>query len=303
MNAVRRLLRDPLLHFLAAGACLFLLFLAVKPAGKTDDPRLIVVDRASLLTFIQYRSKTFQPEVAEQRLRALKPDQLKRLVDEYVREEALYREAKSLGLESNDYIIKRRMIQKVDFIAQGFADATVEVSDERLRKYFEANSAKYREAPYLTFTHVFFSTESRPVHEATTLAQRALEELRRRKIPFSDAPKHGERFPFGVNFVERTQAHIESQFGAAMTGKLFELEPDDARWAGPFTSPYGVHLVMLVNKQNVRLPALAEIRGRVEADLRSDHIKEQSEKAITAIIKTYRVKVALDGQKITEPRE
>ncbi len=69
MERLRSFLSDPLAHFLALGLGIFLVYFAVSPDDQfNDDPRKIVVDRDALLTFIQYRTRTFQPELAEQRL-------------------------------------------------------------------------------------------------------------------------------------------------------------------------------------------------------------------------------------------
>lgn len=293
-----KFLKDPLAHFLALGLGLFLLYAAINPGGGADDdPKRIVVDRDALLTFVQYRTKTFQPKIAAARLDAMSGDKLKRLIDDYVREEALHREAKALGLGENDYVIKRRMIQKIDFITQGFAEAVIKVSEDDLKAYYEANKERYREQAFITFTHVFFKKGQRGPDEAKALAGAKLAELRDGAAPFSDAPKHGERFPYGVNYVERTRDHVESHFGKPMTRALFELEPDDGAWRGPLLSSYGAHLVMVVKKQGARLPALKEVRDRVEADLTSERKKEQSEKAIKAIVDSYSVDIELKDKK------
>ena len=173
-----KFLKDPLAHFLALGLGLFLLYAAVNPDGyRADDPKRIVVDRDGLLTFVQYRTKTFQPKLASARLDAMSGEKLKRLIDDYVREEALHREAKALGLGQNDYIIKRRMIQKIDFITQGFADAVIKVSEDELKAWYEANKERYREPAFITFTHVFFNAESRTPAEAKALAEAKLPKL------------------------------------------------------------------------------------------------------------------------------
>jgi len=292
-----KFLKDPLAHFLALGLGLFLLYGALNPGGGAgDDPKRIVVDRDALLTFVQYRTKTFEPKLAAARLDSMSGDQLKRLIDDYVREEALHREAAALGLGRNDYVIKRRMIQKVDFITQGFAEAVVKLSEDDINAYYEANRKRYSIPAFITFTHVFFGTENRTPSEAMALAQAKLAELRRQAVPFSDAPKHGERFPYGVNYVERTRDHVESHFGPETTQALFDLEPDESVWRGSFLSPYGAHLVMSVNKNDARIPALEDVRGRVEADLKSERKKAQSEKAVKAIVDTYTVEVDLKGK-------
>jgi len=286
-----------LAHFLALGLGLFLLFGMLNPdVGDPDDPKRIRVDRDALLTLIQFRAKTFQPEVAEARLESLSQEQLQLLIDDYVREEALYREALGLGLDANDYIIKRRMIQKIDFITQGFADATVEISKDDLMAYYDADRDRYREQAFITFTHIFFSTKHRSGAEAKALAEEELGTLQSIAALFSDAPKHGERFPYGVNFVERTRDHVKSHFGEDMASALFSLDPADDVWRGPFLSPHGTHLVMVIKRKDARYPPLDEVRDRVEADMNSERKKQQSEKAIQAIVDTYKIEVDLrDG--------
>ncbi len=300
-----KFLKDPLAHFLALGLGLFLLYAALNPgSGTLDDPKTIAVDRDALLTFVQYRTKTFQPKLAAARLDAMPKEKLKRLIDDYVREEALHREALALGLGRNDYVIKRRMIQKIDFITQGFAEAVIKLSENDIKAHYEANKERYREQAIITFTHVFFDTERHKPDEAAALAKAKLAELKAGPAPFSDAPKHGARFPYGVNYVERTRDQVESYFGKPMTRALFELEPDDSAWRGPFLSPYGAHLVMVVGKKEARIPPLEEMRERVEADLTSERRKEQSEKAIKAIVDSYRVEIDLkvkDAEDVSGP--
>jgi hypothetical protein len=261
-----------------------------------DDPKRIRVDRDALLTLIQFRAKTFQPEMAEARLESLSQEQLQSLIDDYVREEALYREAIALGLDANDYIIKRRMIQKIDFITQGFADVTIQISNDDLKAYYDTNRDRYREQAFITFTHVFYSTEHRTAAEAKALAEEKLATLQSDAALFSHAPKHGERFPYGVNYVERTRDYVKSHFGEDMASALFSLDPADGVWHGPFFSPHGTHLVMAVKRKDARYPPLDEVRDRVAADLTSERRKAQSEKVIKAIVETYKIEVDLrDG--------
>lgn len=289
-----RIVKDPLIHFLAIGAALFVLYGLLNPQSDVaNDPKRIVVDRDALLTHLQYRMRAFEPERAEKHLASMPASARKRLIDDYVRQEALYREAKGLGLERNDYIIKLRMIQKIDFISQGFAEAAVEMSDDEVRAHYEANQDRYREPAVITFTHVFFSAEGRGPQAAKALAGEALTALREKGVPFHEALSHGERFPFGVNYVERAKSFVASHFGPAMTQALFALQPTDGVWQGPLTSQFGEHLVMVTKRHDARVPELAEIRERVEADLREEKQKAAAEKALKTIIDRYEVVVDL----------
>ncbi len=128
------------------------------------------------------------------------------------------------------------------------------------------------------------------------MAEKKLATLQSDVVPFSDAPKHGERFPYGVNYVERTRDYVKSHFGGDMASALFSLDPADGVWRGPFLSSYGTHLVMVINRKDARYPPLDEVRDRVAADLNSERKKAQSEKVIKAIVDTYKIEVDLrDG--------
>ena len=293
---MKRFLKEPLLHFLAAGLGLFVLFGVVNQDDSNEDPNLIVVDRDALLTFTQYRIKAFNPALAQKKLDSLSGDELKHFVDDYVREEVLHREAVQLGLGDDDYVIKRRLIQKLEFITEGFAEAGTQLDQAALQRYFDANKADYYVEPFVTFTHVFFETEDRPREDAHAAAQKKLRELNRDGVPFSDAPQHGDRFLYHVNYVERTPDYIASHFGLPMAKALFELEPNEFVWRGPFDSPYGVHLVLLTTSEPGRDPELAELEGRVREDATRARIREETDAAITDIVDSYEVRVLYEPQ-------
>lgn len=290
-----KILRDPLVYFLLVGLGLFVLFDVVASDDAAYDSRVINVDRDALLTFVQYRSRAFEPQAAAARLDNMPEDELDRLVADYVREEALHREAKSLGVDQNDYIIKRRMIQSIEFITDGFVTAAVDVSDKDVSAYYEANRDDYYVSPYVTFAHVFFDGERHSRDEAFGLAQAKLAELNERQVPFSDAPRHGDRFPYFINYVERDPQFVTSHFGAPMAEQVFVLEPDDTNWHGPFESEYGMHLVLLTRKVAGRYPELAEIEANVRDDTEREAIAAQKDKAIQAIVDTYEVRRTLEN--------
>lgn len=284
-------MKEPLVHFLAAGVGLFALFGIVNRNERGDDPNLVVVDRDALLTFVQYRIKAFDPELAEKKLAGLSDGELKRLIDEYVREEVLHREALALGLDDDDYVIRRRLVQKLEFITEGFAESSVERDPASVQRYFDDNATDYFVAPYVTFTHVFFDGEDRPRGEALDRAKEKLLELNRESTPFSDATKHGDRFLYHVNYVERTPAYVASHFGPEMAEAIFGLEPNDLVWRGPYESPYGAHLVLLITNEPGRKPELGEIEGRVVEDWRRSVIRERTERAIEDLIGEYDVRI------------
>jgi hypothetical protein len=290
-----KILKEPLAHFLLAGLALFVFFEIVADDAASYDSKVINVDRDTLLTFVQFRTRAFEPKIAGERLDSMSAQELELLIDDYVREEALHREALALGMDKNDYVIKQRMIQSIEFITNGFVTAAVEVSDEDVRAYYEANRQDYYVQPYVTFTHVFFSSENRSRDDALALASDKLDELNANNVVFSDAPRHGERFPYFVNYVERDPDFVRSHFGARMAEVVFALEPSDTRWFGPFESPYGAHLVMIARKAEGRYPELAEIETAIRQDVERELIRAQNDRAIQAIVDTYDVRRSYDA--------
>ena len=297
---MKSFLREPLLHFLAAGLGLFVLFGLVNRDEPDVDPNVITVDREALLTFVQYRIKAFNPKLAEQKLRSLSDDELQRLIDDYVREEVLHREALQLGLDEDDYVIRRRLVQKLEFIAEGFAEASIGIDEAALQRYFDANKADYYVEPFVTFTHVFFETENRPPEQAREEAETKLVELNREGVAFADAPQHGDRFLYHVNYVERTPEYIASHFGLPMAKSVFELEPNEFTWRGPFESPYGMHLVLLTTNEPGRDPEIAELEDRVHEDARRATVRAETETAIADIVESYDVRVEYERSGATE---
>ena len=153
MPVLEKVVKEPLLYFLLSGAVLF--FLLSGEQGEESDPasREIQLDRPVLLEHIQYRMKLFDLQLAQNYLDGLSVDELQQLKDEVVYEEALYREALALGLDSGDYLIKKRLIQKVEFLYDEFEESG-SPDTQALTDYYEAYSADYRVAAQITFQHI-----------------------------------------------------------------------------------------------------------------------------------------------------
>jgi hypothetical protein len=287
---MKKILTEPLLHFLLIGVGLFAIYGFVAGDDAAYDEKVIVVDRDNLLTFVQFRARAFEPGAAAAYLDKLQGEDLERLIDDYVREEALHRQAIALGVDENDYVIKRRMIQSVEFITNGFVTAALDLEDDDVEAYFEANRDDYYISPFVTFTHVFYGKDDRGDDAALALAETKLAELNVARVPFAEAPGHGDRFPYFLNYVERDPEFVASHFGRRMSEALFALEADGAMWRGPFESSYGYHLVLLTKKVEGRYPDLAEISDRVHDDAERAELDRMQDEAIRGIVNTYEVR-------------
>jgi hypothetical protein len=288
-------MNQPLLHFLALGGALFLIF-EYLPAesGATSDSKDIVIDRVALLEYMQYRHQAFNQEHFARQLETMQAADRQRLIEDLVRDEVLYREALAMRLDDNDYVIKRRLIQKLEFITQGFITADADPSEAEITGYFNENIHDYYMQPAVTFSHVFIDYERHGRPQAGMLAGKTLQELNERRIAYSEGVQFGDRFPYFSNYVKRPLDYVAGHFGPAMAQAIFNLEPDHERWHGPFESEHGLHLVMLTGKEAGRVPELSEIRERVREDAKQALVRRQTEAAINEIIRGYKVKIAIE---------
>ena len=289
---MRHLFNDPLVHFLAAGALLFAVASALSPAEQ--DEKTITVDRAGILQFIQYRSKAFEPATAALLLDRMTEKERAALVRDYVREEALAREATTLGLDANDYVIRQRMVQKVEFLAEAAAAAR-EPTEEEIKAFYDANRERYASPPAATMTHVFVSTEQKTAEAAQAEALSLLERLRAAKAGYNGTSGLGDRFMFHRNYVDRTDDYIFSQLGPDIAAAIFSPDTPLNEWVGPYRSQYGAHLLFIASRAPARLAPLEEIHDLVRSDLAEDMRQIAIDAAIEEIVSTYQVDDRLSG--------
>jgi hypothetical protein len=285
---MRRFLREPIFHFLAVGSILFVLltwWTVDLEEEAADDSTRIFVERDALLAFVQSRTKIVDESAALRAFEELEPEARQEWVDLYVREEVLVREARALGLDRKDELIRRRLAQKIEFLTLGLLESELQIDDSEMENLYLERSADYRIPTSLTFTHVFVREKS----GARARAESLLVTLNQDRVSFRDAIGLGDRFLYNRNYVDRTIDEVRSHFGDELTSVLESANPDDSVWIGPYASPHGWHLILLTGRRESQIPPLSEI-----ADLlREDGLREKREaaldKAIETIVSKYRV--------------
>lgn len=203
--------------------------------------------------------------------------QLGQLVDEYIREEVLYREALASGLERDDVIVRRRLAQKMEFLAQ--ADVRLPDEDE-VRAFYEANLQRYRAPAELTFRQLYFAPQG------AARAKAVLAQLR--EHPAQTPP--GDSLPLPEHFVAQSQTLIARDFGEDFAAELFTLPV--GQWQGPLASPHGLHLVRIEQREATAPLAFEQVRERVAADLTNLREQQARDGAYQALRSRYRIEVA-----------
>ena len=289
------LIRQPLLHFLLLGGALFVLYDLNAPELEEtvqDDPTRIVVDRDSLLNFMQYRANAFQPELFSERLDSMSDQEVQDIIREYVREEALYREALALGMDQGDYNIRLRLVQKVEFLLENLVLEQSTPTEQELLDFYQAHQSDYRVDTVYTFTHIFFDAGREGMAAARDRAVQVLADSD--DIEFDESSQYGDRYPFLQNYVGRTRDFVSNNFGTAFVEALDMASVSDERWQGPFESRYGMHLVMLRERAEPYTLSFDDVRGRLIDDVRYESLNTLREEAEDSVVSGYDVVVNLD---------
>ena len=274
---MRSLLHEPLLHFFLIGALLFGVHAWIAPGDASRNNPAVVFDIRDLERLAA---------VWEQRMgRPPNNAQLRQLVDGQLREEVLYREAKALGLDDNDIIIRRRLAQKMSFLTAGLAPLP-EPDDAELTTWFRANRQRYAIPAKFSLTHIYFNSDKRGA-DAAADARAVLASLDAATPISQQTSELGDPFMLGYDYKEVEQTELAGRFGESFAAGVAALEP--GRWHGPVRSGYGEHLVYLQSQRPRRLPALAEVRTRVMTDWRDARFREANEEFVKTLLKKYQV--------------
>jgi hypothetical protein len=246
------LLKDPLVHFLLIGAAMFALFLWRGEAGGDAGRIVVPAERVQQVSQTAAVVQGRQPSRAE----------LEQLVEPVIREEIYYREALALGLDVNDDEVRRRLVEKMQYLTEDLADPEP-ASEAELIAFFESAPERFAIPALVTFDQVFFSPNVRGESLDADVAA-GVDALRGGAVP-ADV---GDRTPLQERFADAPRDRIGVLFGEVMTDAIFTAAPGD--WSGPYQSDFGLHLVRVVSRSDARQPAFDEVREQVAQTFAAD---------------------------------
>ncbi|MBL4788408.1 MAG: peptidyl-prolyl cis-trans isomerase [Kordiimonadaceae bacterium] len=284
---MKTLFREPIVHFLVAGILLYgILALVSNPNGAGDDGA-IVVSENTITTYMQFQKEEFSAGDAARALAALPPQERATLELDYIRSEALYREALALGLDQNDEEIRERLIEKISFVIASTAATESEPSTEALKAYFKKNTAAYTTPAEASFIHIFFNAKLHGMTGAYAKAELLLAELSEDLAPQATA-KLGDRFHFLRTYASRPRTMVEAHFGTEMSGSIFKGGKHNA-WIGPFWSRYGAHLVKISGITPETPETFTDVKGQILRDYKKNRQAAALQKATDRLVKKYSV--------------
>lgn len=270
-----RVFKEPLLAFLLLGGIIFYVFQQVS-GDSIPDKAEIVVTEGNIQALSTGFEKVWQRQPSDKELVGL--------IQYYVREEVLYREALAMGLDREDVIIKRRLRQKIEFLTEDIADLD-KPSEQELQAYLTAHQEKYQIPTRYSLRQIFFNTSKRG--EAALVDAKAL--LKTLQARDSDISNLGDRLMVQQHFENQTEREIERVMGSEFSSSLRQFPTGS--WLGPVRSGFGLHLVRIDQRTDGKASQLSEVREQVIRDWTSNKRKQINEAFYETLRKRYDVKI------------
>jgi len=268
---MKKILKEPLIHFLLIGAFLFVIFQLVDDSSNDSQ---IIVDQYD----INEISAKWELQIGGSPTKI----ELEGLVTSNIREEIYYREGMAMNLDHNDEIIRRRIAKKMEFLTEGVAESS-KPTNENLEKYYKKNIKKYRTPDLFTFHHIYFSSDIRtdPKSDAEDYLNKLI------------APANvGDPFPFSLEYTEVSSTKVSKIFGSDFSNAL--LKSKKLGWQGPIKSGFGYHVVNITDHQRGKYPPLVDIHNKVLTDYTYDLQVQLNNELFLEFKKKYTITYELD---------
>ena len=278
MRAIKKIIKEPLVHFLIIGAFIFIVSGFIK-----DD----------------YISEDYQIEITKQNVESMFKRWLAQLkhmptqeefdvyLENYLQNEILYREAKAMGLDNDDIIIKNRMVQKIEFLTNDLINISPPTEKEA-KDYFKENTDKYTIPGKIDFVHIYFNTDNSTLDKVRQRANKVNKNLSRMSTLPEKYFEKGDPFILPYEFNEISKDEVERKFGKSeLLENLFSAKI--VEWSGPYLSTYGMHLVFIKDRQPPTVPDFEIVQEKIKMEIAEKRNRESHKNFMTELKKKYNI--------------
>lgn len=267
---LRKLIREPLIHFLGGALLVFAFFWATE-TGRDPADYVISIDETDIDRLAADWQRNFR--------RAPTPAELDSLIEQEIAEEIYYREALRLGLDRNDPVIRRRLFTKMRFLDSENA-ANSAPTDAMLEQWMDEHPGRYALSSLHDFEQIYLGQIS------AAAAGDIIAQLNRGARPVTFA----QALSLPTKLKRASNAEISRQFGDRFAAQLQALEP--GAWSGPVSSGFGLHAVRIIARQPGQAATLDDVRQQVVNDWHAAQQAEQKEKSLSRYRAQYDISVA-----------
>ena len=266
-HMIRKFLAEPLVHFALAGCAIFGLFALLDdtPEGPAQNEIVVTIAEARWLAD-QYEATWRRPP---------QPEELDGLIDDYVKEEMLVREAVALGLDQNDTIVRRRLRQKMEFLSEAPA-ASATPDDNVLVAFFQEQDASFASPSRIAFEQILLPDNGVAPEDALAVLEAG-----------GDAGSFAARTLLPSSVPMSTRTSVDGAFGTGFFEQM--ATAPIGQWHGPVQSGFGTHLVRVGAFEPSALPPFEEVRERVELEWRAAQAEVQRQSFVEQLAEGYEI--------------
>ncbi len=263
------------LKVIALGALLAGVVWAVQgpPGSDGSRPEIIITEAEVAHQLARWERLWRRPPTNEE---------LRQAIDSYVRNEILYREALARDMDREDPRVRIALIQKMQMLAAGQADARG-VTEKEISAFFALRKEKYRIPARVSLLQVFF----RDGENSRARAEKLLAQFQEQEPSEAILREAGDSTMLETVQEAVTALDLEKLFGTEFTAEVLSLP--EGKWSGPVRSGYGLHVVKIFDRAPGRIPELAEVRDKVKSDLQYEARRASQEQGYQEIAGKYRV--------------
>lgn len=277
-----RFFSEPLLHFFILGGLLFALYSWVNPNAANQPTNIVLTQGQQDSLESQFRRVWQRPPSATE---------MDGMIQNWLREEVMFREGIARGLDQDDPIVRRRIAQKMSFMTDG--EVPEQPTDEQLQEWLDSHTADYQREAMYSLQQIYFDPALHRDALQDDLAKA------RAQLEQGQSENLGDSSMLPKSLTEADASDVIRVFGSAFTAALADLPVNS--WQGPITSGYGVHLVRLTHYQPSAKPQLEQVRTAVERDYLSDHAAQADERFYQALLKRYNLRIEPKPAEIKTP--
>lgn len=273
---VNKIIKEPLLHFFMIGALIYLAYALLNKDTKEQE-NVIVITNGEIQWLADNWAKTWN--------RPPSPDEREGLINQHVRQKVMYKTAMEMGLDKDDIIIERRMVQKLEFLTSDILSPP-EPQIGELEEFFRATQEEFRTVSTATITQIYFDPDKRGERTKSD-AEKALIILKQRGEPKTPDTGFGDVIMLQSYYPMISEVDFAKLFGGEFTDAVFSLSPGS--WQGPLLSGYGTHLLYVHELKEGTVPAFEEISDVVKVAWEKQKLQELNDEYEEALLSRYEV--------------
>ncbi|MCF6222764.1 MAG: peptidyl-prolyl cis-trans isomerase [Flavobacteriaceae bacterium] len=277
---IKKLIKEPLFHFIIGGIMLFFIF-ELFGNDNTANNKTIQITKGQIDLMYTHWQRQLGRLPTETELQGL--------IDDHIREEILMQEALAMGLDKDDIIIRRRLAQKMEFVAGDMLTVKEPTSNE-IKTYYESHKNELKESGEISFLQIFFNVDKRKPETSESLASNLKYKLNGMDISDLDITKYGDQTMLRSNYPDLQSDRLSSQFGETEIVEQLLNSPLN-KWVGPVSSNYGLHLIYVLNRKPGYIPEFKDVSEKIKGEMIAIRKEKLDKKFMARLREQYTIEI------------